>query len=73
MLGEGHELGSDLDRLKQSADMLPERDGRGGNLLEEIQEEDLPDIELEDMDENTAQRDKGQLKTSTLEPSQNIS
>jgi len=50
--------------------MLPGGEGRGGGetLLEEIQEEEIPDIELEEMD--TASRDRGtQLKTSTLEPS----
>jgi len=44
-------MGTDLDRLKQSADnLLPERLA-GGNLLDAIEEEELPDLDLEDENE----------------------
>jgi len=52
LIGEDsvQELGSELDRLKQSAESLPERENRGtaDQLLEDIEEEDLPELDLDE-------------------------
>jgi len=63
-----NELGSDLDRLKQSASNLPEREQKAGNnLLDAIEEEDLPDLDFEDERENRHDR------LQVIEPDQNMS
>ena len=50
MLGEDNDLGNDLDRLKDKVGYLD--DPAKGSLLDAIEEEDIPDIDLEDMDED---------------------
>lgn len=81
-----NEISNELDRLKQTAEDLTGREqGRFGNLLEDIEEEDLPDIELEMMEEeeNQNRRKKHEMDdakneqkgntSSLLEPDQNLS
>lgn len=43
-------MGNDLDRLKDKVGYLD--DPAKGSLLDAIEEEDIPDIDLEDMDED---------------------
>ena len=45
-----NELGSELDRLKQAAETMPDAKGPSANLLEDIEEEDLPELDFEDED-----------------------
>jgi len=50
MIGQAgvNELGSELDRLKQQAETMPDTKGQQANLLEDIEEEDLPELDFED-------------------------
>lgn len=46
-------MGSDLDKLKMNAESILDRDSKdagvlGGNLLEDISEEDIPEADIED-------------------------
>jgi hypothetical protein len=55
VLGEENDLGNDLDRLKEKA-----------YLLDAIEEEDIPDIELEEMDEDEIPKRGGAATTSNI-------
>lgn len=48
LISEGNDHGGELDKLKQNAEGLLDRE-KSNNLLEEISEEDIPDAEEEDL------------------------